>query len=386
MRLLIVDDSIVFRHLVEAALAREPDIEVVGTARNGRKAIEALPVCRPELLTLDMEMPEMDGLATLAEIEKVNAARPRTERIGVILLSSHTRAGAALTLRALDLGAFDFITKPEGTSEADSIARLRNLLLPRIRAYAAARTGVGALRKVTDRPVGVSAAPALQTRASPPRGVTSVSQMTPGVEVRASLVDARDRVAAEVICIGVSTGGPRALAEMLPSLCELTALPILIVQHMPANFTVSLAEGIQNRCGRRTKEGEDGEVVEPSRIYIAPGGRHMTLTRSASGQLTLRVNDHPPENGCRPSVDVLFRSVAMACRGNVVAVIMTGMGNDGEQSLRGLKRAGARVIVQDEETSVVWGMPGSAVASGFVDEVVPLMQIPHAIRRAVGAR
>ncbi len=385
MRLLVVDDSIVFRHLVEAALAKEADIEIVGTARNGRKAIDALPVCRPELLTLDMEMPEMDGLATLAEIEKVNAARPRTERIGVILLSSHTRAGAALTLRALDLGAFDFITKPEGTSEADSIARLRNLLLPRIRAYAAARTGVGALRKVTDRPAFVGAIPASQARESLTKSMAPAPQVIPGAAPRVG-VASRERVAAEVVCIGVSTGGPRALAEMLPTLCEMTTLPILIVQHMPANFTASLAAGLQNRCGRPTKEGEDGEFVEPSRIYIAPGGRHMTLTRSAPGQLTLRVNDHPPENGCRPSVDVLFRSVAAACRGNVVAVIMTGMGNDGEQSLRGLKREGARVIVQDEETSVVWGMPGSAVASGFVDEVVPLMQIPHAVRRAAVGR
>lgn len=386
MRLLVVDDSIVFRHIVEAAVAREADVEVVGTARNGRKAIEALPVCRPELLTLDMEMPEMDGLATLAEIEKVNAARPRTERIGVILLSSHTRAGAALTLRALDLGAFDFITKPEGASEAESIARLRNLLLPRIRAYAAARTGAGALRKVTDRPVGAGATPPSHARESTPRPTAPASPAIPTALDRSGAVGLRERAAAEVICIGVSTGGPRALAEMLPSLCEVTTLPILIVQHMPANFTVSLAEGLQNRCGRLTKEGVDGEVVEPSRIYIAPGGRHMTLTRSAPGQLTLRVNDHPPENGCRPSVDVLFRSVAVACRGNVVAVIMTGMGCDGEQSLRGLKRAGARVIAQDEGTSVVWGMPGSAVASGFVDEVVPLMQIPQAIRRAAGGR
>lgn len=366
MRLLIVDDSIVFRHIVEAALAGEPDVEIVGTARNGRKALEALARCRPDLMTLDLEMPELDGISTLTEIEKLNAPLPPNERVGVIVLSSHSRAGAAVTMRALELGAFDFVSKPEGSSEAESIARLKNLLLPRIRAFAVTR-----------------ASRSTSTRAAPIVAPLSLRAPAPA---RPSAPAPRERPGPEVICIGISTGGPRALAEMLPALCAITALPVVIVQHMPPNFTATFAEGLTLRCKRRVTEAQDGEVVEASRVYIAPGGRHVALARSAPGQLSLRVHDQAPENGCKPSVDVLFRSAAQVCHGDVVAVVMTGMGRDGEQGVRALKREGARIIAQDEKSSVVWGMPGAAVSTGCVDEVVALSQIAQTIRRAAGGR
>jgi two-component system chemotaxis response regulator CheB len=357
MDILIVDDSLVFRHAIAAALNRDPTVRVVGSVRNGRKALEFLQQRHVDLVTLDMEMPEMDGLATLAEIQKLNAGKPRSERIGVVVVSTHTHAGAAMTLRALEAGAFDFVAKPAGVSEEDGVDLLHQALAPRVLSFASARARAGL--------------------ASPAAPVGASSRLPSGFFASGTADDV------DVICIGVSTGGPRALAEMLPALCKVTNLPIFLVQHMPEGFTASLAESLSRTCQAHVREAVDGESVQLATVYVAPGGRHLLIGRGADG-LVVRIADTPPENRCRPSVDVLFRSAASVCQGRVIAIVMTGMGNDGEKSLRMLRREGARIIAQDEATSVVWGMPGSAVATGCVDKVAALMDIPSVVGRMLG--
>ncbi len=355
-KVLIVDDSLIFRHAVQETLAGEDGIEVVGSVRNGRKALDFLESGHADLVTLDLEMPEMDGLATLEAIQERNAG-PNAKKIGVIMISAHTRKGADTTLRALEIGAFDFIQKPSSSSEKESIEQLKRSLIPRIHHFK------------TTQLLG-----AVPERNSPGSYTKNLNQTAETAHYSVSNVASRG---IEIIAIGVSTGGPKSLSAMLPLLCEKTSAPILIVQHMPPTFTASLAESLDRKCAHRVKEAVLGDVVEPNTVLVAPGGNHMVVRKSAGG-VTVGINMQPPENGCRPSVDVLLRSVAAAYARNIVAIILTGMGNDGSSALRALKRNGARIIAQDESTSVVWGMPGSAVKTGLVDQVLPLMDIPKA--------
>jgi two-component system, chemotaxis family, protein-glutamate methylesterase/glutaminase len=357
INVLIVDDSRVFRHVVEDALCNEPGIAIIGSVRNGVRAMEAIAARQPDLVTLDIEMPDMDGLETLQAIKRFNTEHPLIADIGAIMLSAHTKKGAESTIRALEAGAFDFVTKPSGDSETENIAALNRSLVPRIHHFAS-------LRMLNKQPIRENRVPPIRENSL--AGAESVAAVQSSASIRA-------------IAIGVSTGGPRALSDMLPTLSENVELPIFIVQHMPEKFTQSLAESLDKKCHHRVKEGEDGEVIDSSTIYIAPGGRHLLLRQSSSGPI-ITITDQPPENGCRPSVDVLFRSLPAVYGGNVVAVILTGMGNDGSGGLRAIKRAGARTIAQDEATSVVWGMPGSAVETGLIDQVIPLMQIPAKIK------
>jgi len=361
IRVLIVDDSLIFRHAVSDALKNEPDIAVVGSVRNGVKALEFIAENEVDVISLDLEMPDMDGRETLDRLQAINEERKDKRPIGVLMLSSKTVAGARATIDALERGAFDFIAKPIDGNEADNIALLTRELVPRIRQYM--KSGSTGAHRATLARAGVASAKAVTVATS--------------IEVKGIYAGK-----ARAIVIGVSTGGPRALSDMLPLLCEKTSLPIFIVQHMPPTFTASLAESLGRRCTHRIKEGAAGDLVAPRTVYIAPGGQHMLVTLNSLGEPILAINDQPPENGCRPSVDVLFRSASAIYGSELVAVILTGMGNDGTSSLRPLKRAGARIIVQDEETSVVWGMPGSAVETGLVDEVRPLLEIPAAVATA----
>ncbi len=357
IKVLIVDDSLIFRHAVQETLAGETGIEVVGSVRNGQKAMEFLQSAHADVVTLDLEMPEMDGLATLKAIQQRNS-QSGARRIGVIMLSAHTRKGADTTLRALELGAFDFIQKPNSSSEEESIALLKRSLLPKILHFGTTQILIAG-RKPDSREVFPAGMPAKEH----------------GTRAGGTVVSPRKT---DVIAIGVSTGGPKSLSEMLPLLCERTDAPILIVQHMPPTFTTSLAESLDKKCRHKVKEGKAGDSVTHNTVFIAPGGVHMVVRKSGT-EVTVGINSQPPENGCRPSVDVLFRSVAAAYSRNITAIVMTGMGNDGSNSLRALKRNGARIIAQDEASSIVWGMPGSAVKTGLVDEVLPLLNISKAV-------
>lgn len=361
IRVLIVDDSSTFRSLIRSALKNQKDIEVVGEAANGLEAVKMAKELRPDLVSLDVEMPRMDGLTALQRINTFNSQLGDKEKIGVIMLSAYTQKGADTTIKALEKGAFDFIAKPQGNFKG-SMDNLRRQLLIKARSYVSQRIA----RAKYSQGAGKS-----YSRPIKPRPMAETAPLPS--KYRA-------------IVIGVSTGGPRALAEMLPGLCGLVDIPIFIVQHMPENFTESLAHNLDERCPHKVVEARDNMDVETKTTYLAPGGRHMVLDSGGNHAVKVHTNTNPPENGCRPAADVLFRSAAKAYPGKVLAIVMTGMGNDGAKALTELKQAGAYVIAQDEKSSVVWGMPGSAVQTGLVDAVLPLNEIPLEAARLVNKR
>jgi two-component system chemotaxis response regulator CheB len=348
IRALVVDDSVVVRRLVTTALAADPALEVVGSAADGRIALAKIEQLRPDVVTLDIEMPVMDGLAALREI------RARWPALPVIMFSTLTQRGAAATLDALALGASDYVTKPSRAGDpARALETVRAELIPKIKALCA-RIGL-----VTD-------------------GAASAPPVRPGVR-RAP------QARVDVVAIGVSTGGPNALAQLLPALPATLPAPVLIVQHMPPMFTRILAERLDAASALRVVEAADGDVLAPGGAWIAPGGRHMVVER-ANGRCEIRTNVDPPEHSCRPAVDPLFRSVARCYGPHVLAVVLTGMGADGAEGAEVVREAGGQVVVQDEGSSVVWGMPGSVARAGHADAIVPLDRMPGEIltRLAIG--
>jgi two-component system chemotaxis response regulator CheB len=351
LRTLVVDDTALYRRAVSQALSRLPGVEVVGTAGNGRIALERLAELRPQLMTLDIEMPELNG------IEVLEAMRNLREKPGVIVLSSLSRQGSSLTMRALELGAFDFVTKPEAASLEDCLRNLEQRLRGVVEAYGGR----------TSRFLGRQDA-AVQPAAMPP----------PLLSVRRPAANLPPRL----VVVGVSTGGPQALGTFLGGISRLP-VPVLIVQHMPPLFTSALAESLQRKCRFKVKEATNGELAEPGCVYIAPGGRQMKVKPAADGFVVIQITDDPAENHCRPAVDYLFRSVALHLPGAAIGIILTGMGSDGAQGLKMMRRTGCHTLAQDEASSIVYGMPRAAVAADAVDEVVPLSEIPSALSRAI---
>jgi two-component system chemotaxis response regulator CheB len=364
-RVLIVDDSRIFRAAVEASLSGQEGIEVVGSVFSGQKAVEFVSATPPDVVTLDVEMPGMDGLETLRAIQRFNATQPPAAAVGVIMVSAHTKRGADVTMQALRDGAFDFVAKPSGPRTEENLERLRQQLRSRIHQYLLSRK----------RARGAQATP---EPVAPPQ----LPLVAPGR--RRQWLHAAPHRKVRALAVAASTGGPKALETLLPELREHTNLPILIVQHMPPKFTASLAENLARLSRSTVVEAQDGDLVAAQTTYIAPGGKHLLL-RQDQGHLVAGVNEQPPENGCRPSADVLFRSAAAVLRGDLVAVVLTGMGRDGTAGLGSVKRAGGYALVQDEGTSVVWGMPGSAVEAGVADEIVPLGAIADTVGQLVAA-
>ncbi len=344
IRILVVDDSIVIRKVLSDTLSQDPELEVVGTASDGRIALSKIPVLKPDLITLDVEMPVMDGLQTLVELRKLYAKLP------VIMFSTLTERGGAATLDALSLGASDYATKPSNTgSPAAAIERVRAELIPKIKALCGRVTlKLQALPRT--RPV-----PKVRPRSNP-------------------------RI--EIVAIGTSTGGPNALAEVLPRIPNDFPVPIVVVQHMPPIFTRLLAERLASRSSIPVEEGSAGAVLSAGHAWIAPGNFHMKVVRAGS-QWRLNLDQSAPENSCRPAVDVLFRSVAVAYGANVLGVVMTGMGSDGVLGAQNIRDAGGNVVIQDEASSVVWGMPGLVHASGLDDAAYPVDQLAGEIMRRV---
>ena len=293
----------------------------------------------------------------------LEAMRVSAQKTSVIMLSSLTVKGGQMTIQALEAGAFDFITKPEGRSQNESLTQLRDNLRPIIQTLARQRE----IRSILKTPAGKAMA-ASQT-ALPP---VSAPARTP------------ERTGAPIVLIGVSTGGPTALAEVLPAWPPKIGAPVLIVQHMPPLFTEALAQRLQSKSSIRVKEAQNGEVAEVDCVYLAPGGKQMKVTPGQKGGIVIRITDDPPENACRPSVDYLFRSVALNFPGRSIAAILTGMGNDGTAGTRMLKRSGSFTIAQDEASCVVFGMPREAILAGVIDTVVPLSKIAGTIVRAIG--
>jgi two-component system chemotaxis response regulator CheB len=351
IRILVVDDAVVFRRLVSDELSADPALEVVGTAANGRIALAKVPQVNPDLVILDVEMPEMDGLETLRELRKTYP------RLPVIMFSALTERGAEATLDALALGATDYFTKPTNVGGLDaSLEVIRTQLIPEIKALCAKTPGGAALPAVAR--TGAAAPP-------PPA-------FRPG--------------AIQVVAIGASTGGPNALAEIFPRLPADFPVPIVLVQHMPPMFTRLLAERLTAQSAIRVQEGTSGAVLQSGQAWIAPGDHHMIVVRDCT-QVRLLVHQDPPENSCRPAVDVLLRSVAQTYGPNALSVILTGMGQDGLRGCEHVREAGGQVLAQDEVTSVVWGMPGYVARAGLADRVLPLNLIAdEVLRRVRGTR
>ena len=364
-RVLIVDDSKVFRNILEKILVSIPGVQVVGGVGKGVDALEFLRLRTVDLVTLDVEMPDMNGVETLQKMMEQKASFKAMP--DVLMISSLTRTGSDITLKSLELGAFDFVAKP-GANMQNAQEHLSRMLRNSISAWKIKRN-LSTIRPRAVPATGTASGGAAQTQTV--QNVTGFKYSLASPAIQAKPVMA--------IVLGVSTGGPKSLAEMLPKLCMSTDLPILLVQHMPPNFTKSLADSLSVKCKHKVVEGEPGMVVQHKCIYIAPGGYHMTV-RTRGADFILETNQDPPENGCRPSVDVLFRSAAKAYPDNsLVGVILTGMGNDGTPVLPDMKRRNAYLIAQDEESSVVFGMPRAAAATGLMNKVASLIQIPDAV-------
>jgi len=350
IRVLVVDDSVVIRRLVTHALEQEPALEVVGFASNGSIALSRIPQLNPDVITLDVEMPEMDGLAMLRELRK------QYPLIRVVMFSTLTERGAAITLQALALGADDYVAKASNAGSLDrSMASLRAELIPKIKQFFV---------------LPGSAPPVRQPAIAPTRPSGKVAVL-------------RNVRGWRLLAIGVSTGGPNALGELIPHFPTDFPLPILIVQHMPPLFTRLLAERLQTATPLKVEEATEGSTVTAGKVLIAPGDYHMQV-RNGGAQTVIALDQSPPENSCRPAVDVLFRSVAEVYGGCVIAAILTGMGQDGLRGTEALKAKGAYVIAQDEESSVVWGMPGGVVTAGLADCVAPLGTIVPEILKQIG--
>ena len=334
IRVLVVDDSATIRSVLSATLGADPDLRVVGTAINGQVALASIAASPPDIVLLDVEMPVLDGISTLREIRRTHPKLP------VLMFSSLTERGSKATLDALLAGANDYVAKPAAQTADEVAARIRDDVIVKIKTLV---------------PRGGPAA-----RAAPP------------VVARPLAVLRKEPI--KGIVIAVSTGGPTALAEVLPAFAGSVRVPVLIVQHMPAFFTAQLAERLSKICNAAVREAQPGQEIRPGDVLLAPGGRHLEITSDGVTQ-RVRLTDDPPENSCRPAADVLFRSAARVWGGGTLGIVLTGMGRDGLQGSRQIVEAGGTVLAQDEFTSVVWGMPGEVVRAGLADAVLPLAQI-----------
>ncbi|HOJ63475.1 MAG TPA: chemotaxis response regulator protein-glutamate methylesterase [Spirochaetota bacterium] len=349
IKVFTIDDSPIYRQVLREIINSDPDLEYCGFASNGSIAIKKIPIIKPDIITLDIEMPEMDGIETLRYIME-NDPRP------VIMVSSFTKDGADITFKALELGAVDYIQKPEVRSLQENVKLLEDVLISKIKIFANFKLpGTKRFKQIAEED-GLPVIGGLPSFEIP--------------KVRTKPID--------IICIGSSTGGTVALTNILPNIDKDIGVPILIVQHMPPLYTNSFAKRLDSLCSLRVVEAEDGMDVEPNTIYIAQGGYHLVLK---GGKIFL--DNSEPVNNHKPSVDVLFRSVSREMGDKALAIILTGMGSDGAQGIVAIKDAGGYTIAQDEESSVIFGMPGSAIRTGKVDRIIPLGKIADFINEFI---
>jgi two-component system chemotaxis response regulator CheB len=380
IRVLVVDDSVVVRRLIVDSLSGAQGIEVVGTAGNGLLAQAKIDQLRPDVVTMDIEMPQMDGITAVRELRK------RHRRLPVIMFSTLSAAGASATLEALSAGATDYVTKPSNVgSIAESIAAVRQQLVPKIHALAGRRPPGPPARPgpVPGRP-GLSPSPAGRPGGPVPGrpGLAPARPAGPAAAPARPVRRARPAGRVDILAIGCSTGGPDALTKVLQALPADLPVPIVVTQHMPPVFTRMFAERLDRSMSLRVVEAGDGMELAPGTVYIAPGDRHLVLQRRGTATLT-QLSGAPPENSCRPAVDVMFRSVAALYGPSAFAAVLTGMGYDGRGGAKVLREAGAEILAQDEASSVVWGMPGAVVGAGLADEVLPLDRIAGALVQRV---
>jgi two-component system chemotaxis response regulator CheB len=353
LRVVVADDSPLFRAVLRRVLSTIDGVDIVGQATNGAEALELVRNLSPDLLTLDLNMPVLDGLQTLKVL------RDEKLRCDVVVVSTETKKGAATTFEALQLGAVDFVTKPEQSDAKASTELLFQQL----------RRQLAGIRLRRDYELRRQHGPTVNN-------LVSEKSLKVSTGVRASV----NRPRPVVVAIGSSTGGPAALPVLLGGLPSDFPLPVLIVQHMPPLFTAGLADALTRKCRIRVFEAHEGQIISSGSAYIAPGGKQLCARLTTDHRIQLTVTDDPPENHCKPSVDYLFRSLAQSFHDRVVAVILTGMGNDGVSGMRLLKTAGAPTIAQDEATCTVFGMPQEAIRAGIVDTVLPLDRIAAALQ------
>ena len=370
LNVLVVDDTIVYRKIVSDVLSELPGVKVVGSANNGKTALHRIASLKPDLITLDIEMPEMNGLQVLEHIKKENID------VAVIMLSTLTVEGGEMTIRALELGAFDFIPKPQAGKMAENKQAVTEQLKPVIEMLLRKKEFRERVRGNDSKP---SSAHKRQAT-TPPARPTSGTIKKPVVKTVSRVPKSK----AEIIAIGISTGGPNALAYMMPMLPADINVPIVIVQHMPPMFTQSLAKSLNSKCAIEVKEAENGEILRPNTAFIAPGGKQMKITAHADGKhRVVKITDDPPINSCKPSADYLFNSVASHYIGRATGVIMTGMGSDGSKGLKQMLSNGASIIAQDQESCTVYGMPKEPAESGTAEKIVPLNKIAAEIVKTI---
>ncbi|GBC93926.1 Chemotaxis response regulator protein-glutamate methylesterase [bacterium HR15] len=356
IRVLVVDDSLFMRRMISELLTRDPDIEVVGAARDGQEGLELARQLKPDVITLDVEMPLMDGITML---ERLMQEQPTP----VVMVSSLTREGAEITLQCLERGAIDFVTKPSGAISLD-LYKVSSQIIEKVKT--AARVPRHRLRAHFERPM-LGSAP------------FSEPKITPNSSAGASPSKFRSVETCPLVVIGASTGGPRALSVLISQLPSDLIVPMLIIQHMPEGFTRSFAERLDKLTHLRVREAQEGDRIEAGMAYLAPGGHHLQVRRGGS----LHLSTEPPLHGVRPAVDITLLSLAQNYSGKLVVAILTGMGNDGAMGVRALHAKGARILAEDERSCVVFGMPRAAIQTGCVHRVVPIEQMATAIAEEV---
>lgn len=342
VKVMVVDDTITYRQILSNVVKILPNTELVGTASSGKTALMKIKSLKPDLVFLDVMMPEMDGIETLQHIKKANPS------IQVVMISGFDMANAKATLDSLENGALDFVAKPKAKDMQDGIEQLKHALEPL----------VDVVLNKSNKKKG------LGTAAIVPKPVATLPRKV-----------ASTRGKHDLLLIGISTGGPNALQKLFESIKNKLDCPVLIVQHMPPMFTRSLAERLSSLSSMEVVEAEDNQIAEKGKVYIAPGGKHMVVREKVGANYQIKIIDSPPVNHCKPAVDVLFRSVASFKNIKMLCVIMTGMGRDGTDGVRAVKRKGNYCLIQDEASSVVWGMPGSVYGESLADEVLPLEKL-----------
>lgn len=366
LQILVVDDTVTDRQILVRIIAGIDKAEVTGVAASGKLALSKIDLKRPDLVLLDVYMPDMDGLETLRRIKQ------RHPDIDVVMVSSVDRETAGVTVKALEAGALDFISKPRGPSPDENAAALRQALG---RLISMART-----RKYSRRIKGIAGAGNPAPSPPPLTGtVPAPPAAAPAAKRPAILKRGRKIGRIDLVAVGVSTGGPNTLQEIVPRLRGDFPLPLLVVQHMPPMFTASLAARLDAISAIRVVEGKEGQPIERSTLYIAPGGRHMVVRNHGDHRRALALIDSPPVKSCRPAVDVLFHSLAITFGGHVLTVILSGMGSDGLAGVTAIRRKGGYSLIQDEKSSVIWGMPGAVAAADEADEIVPLSRMADRI-------
>ncbi len=337
----MVDDAVVIRRMIAEAVTQDPQLELAGWASTGKVALARIPELNPDCITLDVEMPDMDGIETLIQIRKIYPKLP------VIMFSTVTEKGARKTMQALASGATDYVTKPANVGSVEEcLERLRDELIPKIKAYT--------------RPAMLAPATSSESfRLAPLRKRSEKSSVS-------------------IVCIASSTGGPNALAELIPGLLPGFPVPVVVVQHMPPVFTNLFAARLNESSSLTVEEAVHGKEIQPGCVYIAPGGKHLEVANK-HGKVVCLLTQAPPENSCRPAADVLFRSVVQTYGANVLGVVLTGMGKDGLRGCEQIINAGGRVLAQDQASSVVWGMPGAVVQAGLPEEILPINRMAKAI-------